>query len=128
MNSIQKFLENTGTKFVTKFAKYDYHFVNDNLKRNIYNVTFKRNGMQRTFKWGSSIAEGKAPTAEDVLTTLQIEVLDEYTDMLDYFGYDLNENSTREIYKMLNRESEKVNELWGDVIDELFEAINDYEH
>jgi hypothetical protein len=49
------FLSKTNTSIKIKFLKYDYHFENDNEKRDIYRVEIKRGNRAFSFNFGNSL-------------------------------------------------------------------------
>ena len=49
------FLEKTNTTLKAKFLKFDYHFANDENKRNIFKITIKNSIGSFSFNFGSSI-------------------------------------------------------------------------
>lgn len=51
----EDFLKNTNSELTITFDKFDYHFIGDKEKRDIYNVTLKRGNREYAFKFGNSI-------------------------------------------------------------------------
>lgn len=51
----EKFLKETNTEFKAEFLKYDFHFVDDKDKRDIYKITLKRGTREFIFNFGQSI-------------------------------------------------------------------------
>src|SRR5690606_4584821 len=49
------FLTLTNTKINIEFLKNDYHFINDESKRDIYKVTIKRGNREYSFNFGQSL-------------------------------------------------------------------------
>lgn len=50
-----EFLEKTGTEIKVEFLKTDYHFIDDETKRDIYKITLKRGNREYSFNFGQSI-------------------------------------------------------------------------
>lgn len=116
------FMEKTGTKIKFKDVKYDYHFPGDTKKRDIYKIVIKRNGKQMTIHFGQSWFNtelGNPPTYYDVLACLTKEDPGTLYEFCSEFGYDRYEENTRKTYKLCEREWQKVNNLFFDVLDEL---------
>ncbi len=53
----EKFLKDTQTVLKVEFLKHDFHFKDDEDKRDIYEVSLNRNGREFKFNFGQSIAE-----------------------------------------------------------------------
>ena len=51
----EDFLKKTKTEIAITFLKYDYHFIDDNTKRDIYEVTLKRGDRRFKFLFGNSV-------------------------------------------------------------------------
>lgn len=118
------FMEKTGTKIYFKGVKYDYHFFGDTKKRNIFKIVIKRNGKQMTIHFGQSYINtelGNPPAYYDILVCLTTEDPGTFDDFCDCFGYDRYEENTRKTHKLCEREWQKVNNLFEDVLDELRE-------
>lgn len=49
------FLRKTNTTFKAEFLKNDYHFADDESRRDIYKITLKRNDRKFSFNFGQSI-------------------------------------------------------------------------
>ncbi len=118
------FMKKTGTKIYFKSVKYDYHFYDDTKKRDIYKIVIKRNGKQMTIHFGQSYINtelGNPPAYYDILACLTKEDPGTFDDFCDCYGYDRDEKHTKKTYKLCEREWQKVNNLFFDVIDELRE-------
>lgn len=63
------FLNKTNTEFKAEFLKNDYHFADDESKRDIYKITLKRNAREFSFNFGQSIAN--STKYEDKITKKQ---------------------------------------------------------
>lgn len=126
------FLAKTGTTVKIKFYEYEKHFADDKENRNRYHVTIKRNGITWSYLFGDSIfntVNGIEPTAYDVLACVEKYDVGTFHDFCNEFGYDEYDDYGREntkarrIYKAVRREAEKVNELFGDVLEEFCEVF-----
>ncbi len=123
------FLKSCNAKMTISFKRYGKHFEDDNQYRNIYNIRIDRNGMTYTFSFGDSVfntENHKRPTCYDVLACLQkYPVESNLDDFCAEYGYKINsyEDVKRisKIHKAVMREYEKVNRIFGDVMDELAE-------
>lgn len=118
------FMKKTHTKIQITYEKYDYHFYSDNKKRDIYKIVIKRNGKQMTIHFGQSYINtelGNPPAYYDILACLTTEDPGTFDDFCDCYGYDRYEKNTRKTYKLCEREWQKVNNVFGDVLDELRE-------
>ena len=118
------FMEKTGTKIKFKSVKYDYHFFDDTKKRNIYKIVIKRNGKQMTIHFGQSYINtelGNPPVYHNMLACLTKEDPGDLYDFCDCFGYDWDDENAQKTHKLCEREWQKVNNLFEDVIDELRE-------
>jgi len=100
---------------------------NDNQYRWIFKCRLSRNNKTYTFDFGQSIAAGKEkPTMYDVLTCLTKYDPESFEDFCDNFGYEAYTNrgvnkETNRIYLAVDKEWENVEELFGDILDELRE-------
>ena len=126
------FLAKTGTTVKIKFYEYEKHFADDKENRNRYRVTVTRNGKRWSYMFGDSILntiKGIRPTAYDVLACVEKYDVGTFHDFCNEFVYDEYDDYGREnakakrIYKAVCRETEKVNELFGDVFEEFCEVF-----
>lgn len=134
------FLEKTGTEYAVEFLGRRIHPLwNDNFKRNTFEVTFKRNGIEHSFlfydsqhktensfKLGLHITELESNIAEDIYTVLcciNMYIPDNYEDFCDEFGYDEYNHTNYKTWELALTDWLKVNELWPDVIEELQEIV-----
>lgn len=106
-------LAQMGVKFTTSFIKHGLHFADDKEARDIYRVTFSRNGNRFSLRFGQSLSNtGIAPTAYDVLTCLQKNDPDNFENFCSDFGYDQNSLSAEKIYKAVVKEYAEVNKFF----------------
>jgi len=125
------FLINTGTTFKAEKIGNYYYFDGDKVKRDVYEITLKRNKKEHTFKFGQSIFNSgpqikergriKAPTAYDVLVYLQKYDIGTLDNFCSDFGYDTDSKKATEIYFKVQEEYNNVCLLFHDVIDDLVE-------
>lgn len=125
------FLERTGTKCEIRFNACKYYFSDDTERRNIYDVTFRRevDGADReySFKFEDSVfntKNGVLPCEYDILaclTTCDPGTIDDFCDEFGYMSSGLKISEIIEIYKGVKKEWEMVQMLFGDVLDELQE-------
>lgn len=120
----ETFMKKTGTKIKIEYEKYDYHFYGDDERRNIYKVIIKRNGKQMTVHFGQSwikTVSNTPPTYYDILACLTKDDPGDLYDFCECFGYAWDDENAQKTHKLCEREWEKVNNLFEDVIDELRE-------
>jgi hypothetical protein len=55
----QDFLNSTNTEFKAEFLKNDYYFESDSIKRDIYEITLKRNTRSYTFNFSQSMVNSR---------------------------------------------------------------------
>jgi len=123
----KQFLKDTNTTFKSKFYKYDKHFPSDTEKRNIYSITLRNSNHSYTFKFGQSINNTRtntSPTEYDVLACLTKYNPDAYEDFCNDYGYDIDEKSSKRIYKAVCNEYENISKLWDSEQIELLSEIN----
>lgn len=53
----EQFLKNTNVTMIAEFLKFDYHFQNDEHKRNIFKITFERGDRKYSFNFGTSLKD-----------------------------------------------------------------------
>jgi hypothetical protein len=125
MNYIKQandFLEKTNTIFEIEYVGHMKHFIDDMVKRDVYNVTLKRNGNEYTFRFGQCINDtGIEPDAYDVLACVQKYDVGTYKNFCDDFGYDFEDGYSENIYSMVVDEFKNIYLLFNDVMDELRE-------
>ena len=122
----KNFLRKTGTKMTVKFVKYGPHFFGEKESRDIFRITFTRDGEKMSILFGQSINDstgsgGNPPTAYDVLACLTKSDPFNFRMFCDEYGHDDDSRKSMSIFRAVGREWEKVNRLFGDVIEELRE-------
>lgn len=118
----ETFMKKTHTKIKIEYEKYDYHFYGDDIRRNIYKVIIKRNGKQMTIHFGQSYINtelGNPPSYYDILACLTKDDPGNLYDFCACFGYAWDDENAQRTHKLCEREWQKVNNLFFDVIDEL---------
>ena len=132
----KEFLAKFETTFKIQYLRTGEYF-NNSAKRDIYLCTLIRNGIAFSFEFGDSLFNTQKrrqliisvknppkPSAYDVIACLtKYEPDDNISDFANNFGYDLN-TSYREaerVWKAVQKEYEKVYELFSDCMDELRE-------
>lgn len=118
------FMKKTGTKIKIEYEKYDYHFYNDERRRNIYKVIIKRNGKQMTGHFGQSYIDtelGNPPTYYEILACLTQADPGNLYEFCACFGYAWDDENAQRVHKLCKREWQKVSNLFSDVLDELRE-------
>ena len=126
MNHVQfvEFLEKTETTYKAKFITEDKYFPDDKEVRAIYRVTFRRNGLSKSFRFGTSINDtrlNKPPKAYDVLAYLTKNDPDTFELFCSEYGYEVASKQAYKTYKAVQIEYAKVYTLFSDVMDELNE-------
>ena len=124
MEDYNKIAEDFATKHNIKLtiisSEYCKHFVNDTEKRTIFKLKLSRNKKSFTFKYGQSIAQGsEEPNMYDVLACLTKYDPDTFENFCSDFGYDYYDG--KKVYKLVCKEWENVDKLFGDIIEELQE-------
>ncbi len=122
------FLKSCNAKMSITFKKCDRYFDDDKEPRNIYNVRIDRDGMTYKFTFGDSIVNTrsrKRPNCYDILACVQKYPVGSFDDFIDEYGYTINSGEdfrrVEKIYKAVCREYEKINRIFGDVMNELEE-------
>jgi len=97
------------------WLKYDYHFVDDNVKRNIFKIKIVKNGKSFSFNFGQSIKEGvNKPTSYDVLACLQKYEVGTFENFCANFGYNEDSRKGEKIYKAVSKEFANMKKLFSD--------------
>lgn len=122
----KKFLKDTETKMSVLFVRYAVYFADDNDARDIFRITFTRQGVRRSFLFGQSTNDSTGngdnpPSAYDVLSCLEKYGYESFEDFCASCGYDEDSRNAHKIFKVVVREAEKVNDLWNDVLPQLQE-------
>lgn len=128
ITNAKNFLKSCNAKMSISFKRYGRHFADEKDFRNIYNIRIDRNGMTFKFTFGDSVYNtnnGKRPTVYDVLACLQKYEVGSLDDFINDFGYEVNNKEDlkriTKLHKAVTREFEKVNRIFGDVMDQLQE-------
>jgi hypothetical protein len=114
-----EFLSKNHITFKAKFLKNDYHFQEDKNTRDIFNVTFSREGKRFSLRFGQSINESTGngdnlPTPYDVLACIQKYEVGSFENFCGDFGYDIDSRPAEKIYKGVSKEWEKVNSFFSE--------------
>ena len=122
----EKFLTDNKTKMSVHFVKHDVYFTDEEDARDIFRITFVREGVRRSFLFGQSQNDSTGngdnpPTAYDVLTCLEKYGFETFEDFCGEFGYDTDSRKALKTFKAVNREAQKVHDLWNDCLEELCE-------
>ena len=126
MNTLVKnFIDNTNTSIKFKFVGNKQHFIGEKSYRDVYKVTITTPKATKSVMFGQSLNDsnggGKEPTEYDILATLQKYDVETYQDFLNEYGY-TDSKDTKQIYKAVVQEYEKVCALWSeDEIETLME-------
>lgn len=116
-----------GVKMIVKFLKYDRYFSDDKEARNIYRITFKREGAEFSLRFGQSIFashEGTLPTEYDVLACIQKNDVGSFENFCDDFGYNVDSINQHKIYIAICKEWEKVSNFFSSEELEAIQEIN----
>jgi hypothetical protein len=122
----EKFLKDTETKMSVRFVRYAVYFTDDKDARDIFRITFTRQGVRRSFLFGQSTNDSTGngdnpPSAYDVLACLEKYGYESFEDFCSSLGYDEDSRKALKTYKGVIREAEKVNDLWNDCLAQLQE-------
>lgn len=102
--------------------QYKKHFATDKDYRWVFRMRLSRNKKSYTFNFGQSINDGsKVPTMYDVLTCLQKHDVGSFEDFCSEFGYNTDSKKDEHTYKLVCKEYEAMERLFGDVMEELQE-------
>jgi len=121
------FLQDTKTTMETEFLKNDFHFENDEAKRDIYQITFTRGKRKWSFNFGQSInnSNGKThPSEYDVLACLTKYEVGTFENFCSEFGYDEDSRTAERIYKAVCDEWANVQRIWSDKEINALQEIN----
>ena len=101
----------------------------DNQWHDKYTVTIRRNGMSYSFQFYNSAyatARNERPTAYDVLACVEKYIPDgDVWDFANEYGYEIYDKQTfnrvSKIYKACEKQANKINRIFDDCMDELYE-------
>ncbi len=121
-------LTSFGVKFSANFIKHDFYFQDDKEQRDIYRITFSRNGQKYerfSLRFGQSIANaGTAPTEYDVLACITKYDVGTFENFCGDFGYDVDSRKAEKTYKAVCREFAKVSAFFSPSELEAIQEIN----
>ena len=114
-----EFLKKNGIVFVTKFLKNDYHFPEDKNGRDIFGITFSREGKRLYIRFGQSLKETTGsgdnhPTAYDVLACIQKYEVGSFENFCGDFGYNSDSRHVEKIYKTVLKEWKNVSSFFSE--------------
>lgn len=116
------FAKKFGVKLKIVDREYGKHFYDDKEERYRFKCKLTRKGKSYTFWFGQSIAEGDVePNMYDVLTHLEKYKSRDFDDFCSDYGYDNDSIKALKIYKLVKKEYENVERLFGDCMEELRE-------
>lgn len=102
--------------------EYKKHFTTDTERRYVFKMKLKRNGKSYTFNFGQSINGGSnEPTMYDILTCLEKHGYHSFEDFCSELGYDSDSRNSEKIFKAVEKEYLAVQNLFGDILEELAE-------
>lgn len=122
-----EFAKNNNIKVKINKISFGKHFLDDKENRYIFNITLFRNKKRYTFNYGhygqSLMNRDKKPGMYDILSCLEKYEFSSFEDFCSELGYDEDSRRAYSIYLDVCRESEAVNRLFGDIIEELREIM-----
>lgn len=102
--------------------EYKKYFTTDTEKRYVFKMKLKRNGKSYTFNFGQSINGGSnEPTMYDILACIEKNGYASFEDFCSELGYDSDSKSAEKIFKSVEKEHAAVQNLFGDILEELLE-------
>ena len=111
-NQAKEFLTNCGATMKIEYLTVDTNKTwNDNVYRNVYRASIKTPlGIMSVKFWDSvyNTENDIEPTEYDILACLQKYEIGSLEDFASEFGYELDRLNTKQIYKAVCREYEKV--------------------
>lgn len=119
------FLELTNTTLTIEHSLYDYHFVDDTDRRDIYICTLKRDDEVFRFSFGDSVVNSSKspktiPNAYHVLsclTTYDVGSFEDFCSEFGYIPYNYNDEVDNRIFKIYNsvvKEYEGLSNLFNE--------------
>lgn len=127
------FLKKHDVKMIVKFLKHDVYFQDDKKKRDIFKVTFKRQGKQFTITFGQSIIESTGigenpPLAYDVLACIEKYEPDTFETFCVDYGFDnepfANYLKVKKNYNAICKQWKQVSSFFTDEELEELKEIN----
>ena len=116
------FAKKFGVKLKIVDREYGKHFSDDKEERWRFKCKLIRHGKSYTFWFGQSIAAGdEKPNIYDVLSCLDKYESRDFDDFCSNYGYDNNSIKALKTYKLVEKEYENVERLFGDCMEELRE-------
>lgn len=130
------FLNRVNAQMSIEYVGHMRYFDDDEVKRDVYEITLTRNGKTYRFKYGQPITktdrlankyiqnenlrDGRMyPTENEILSVIQTYDIGTFSDFYKEYGYDANSNKTMAKFFAVQDEYLNIMELFGDVIDEL---------
>jgi hypothetical protein len=115
----KELLSSLGVKFSANFIEYGKHFSDDKECRDIFNITFSRNGKKFSLRFGQSLNDSTGagtnkPTEYDVLSCIQKYDVGSFQDFCYEFGYDIDSRTAEKTYKAVLKEYDKVSCFFTD--------------
>lgn len=118
------FLNATYTSFTANYKEHDYYFDGDKDTRDIYIIVLKNKLHRYRFTFGQSISNtGTAPTAYDVLVSLNKYEVGSFEDFCGDYGYDTGSRSAYKTYKAVLKEWKNIERLFSSEQIELLQEI-----
>ncbi len=127
------FLKKHDVKMIVKFLKRNVYFQDDEKTRDIFKITFKREGKQFSITFGQSIAEStgtgeRPPSAYDILACIQKYDPDTFENFCSDFGYNdqplSNYPKVKKIYNAVCKQWKQVSRFFTDNEIEELREIN----
>lgn len=102
--------------------EYKTYFNEDKQFRFVFKCKLSRGKKSFTFDFGQSTAEkDKEPTMYDILVCLTKSDVGDFEDFCSEFGYDNDSRNAEKTYKAVVKEFKNVDNLFGDILEELQE-------
>ena len=119
----EEFLSKHGVSMKVTYIDHKPYFQEDKESRDVYRVTFSRNGKRFGITFGQSIASaGQEPTAYDVLACIEKRDYADFKDFCESFGYDEDSRKSFKTFKACDRQAKKVMAFFSaDELEELCE-------
>ena len=121
-----KFLNDTGTFFSARFIRHRPFFYSETTSRDVFKVTLRRGTKEWQFLFGQSIAKStkndkNRPSAYDVLSCITNYDPGTLENFASEYGYGTNSQEAERMrtYEAVKKEWDNVNNLFGDVLEQL---------